>query len=259
MRPSIRPDEVSTYFGRRLVEIMDIPTGATVLDVGTGRGASLVPVAGRVGPNGSVIGIDISENAINSTSERIEELGLTNAKALVMNGLCMSFDNGIFDFVLGGFVITDLYEQDHRLTDINRVLKDEGQVGFCSWAFAEDAELMARLLREHEGLDMQGADSIIFDQETKESMERMLNDAEFENVRTLTEHVDLVFMDEEEWWQEMWDIGWQHHMKEIEAKGENQLKHFKEYCFEALQDYRKGDGLSFVEAVVFGFGAHARV
>ena len=254
MRPLLRPDEVSTYFGRRLVELMDIPKGAAVLDVGTGRGASLVPAAGRVGPNGNVIGIDVSENVINLTSERIKELGLTNARALVMNGLCMSFDNGIFDFVLGGFVITDLYEQDQGLTDINRVLKDEGRVGFYSWAFAEDAELMARLLREHGGLDVQGADSIIFDQETRDSMERMLYDAEFENVRTLTEHVDLVFTDEEEWWREMWDIGWRHHVKEIETKGENQLERFKEYCFEALQDYGKGDGLSFVESVVFGFG-----
>jgi len=255
VRPSLRPDEVSTYFGRRLVELMDIPTGATVLDVGTGRGASLVPAARRVGPNGTVVGIDISENAINSTSEKIEKLGLTNARALVMNGLCMSFDNGIYDFILGGFVITDLYEQDRGLTDINRVLKEEGLVGFCSWAFAEDAELMARLLREHEGLDVQGADSIIFDQETNDSMERMLCDAKFKDVRTLTEHVDLVFNDEEEWWQEMWDIGWRHHMNEIKSKGENQLKRFKECCFEALRDYRKADGYSFIEAVVFGFGA----
>ena len=95
---------------------------------------------------------------------------------------------------------------------------------------------MARLLRERLGLDVQGADSIIFDQETRDSMERMLCDAEFENVRTLTEHVDLVFRDEEEWWREMWDIGWRQHVKEIETKGENQLKRFKEYCFEALRE-----------------------
>lgn len=226
-----------------------------MLDIGTGRGASLVPAAMRVGPNGTVVGIDISENAIDSTSERIEKLGLTNARALVMNGLCMSFDDGIYDFILGGFVITDLYERDHGLTDINRVLKEEGLVGFCSWTFAEDAELMARLLREHEGLDVQGADSIIYDQETNDSMERMLCDAKFKDVRTLTEHVDLVFNEEEEWWQEMWDIGWRHHMNEIKSKGENQLKRFKECCFEALRDYRKADGYSFIEAVVFGFGA----
>ena len=254
MRPSLRPDEVSTYFGRRLVELMDIPAGATVLDVGTGRGASLVPAARRVGPNGTAIGIDISEDAISSTSERLEELGLANARAMVMNGLRMSFDDGFFDFVLGGFVITDLHEQDPALCDINRVLKDGGIVGFYSWAYAEDAELMARLLREHEGLDVQGADSIIFDQETRESMERMLHDAEFENVRTSTERVDLVFTDEEEWWQEMWDIGWRNHMKEIEAKGVDQLMRFKEYSFEALRDYRDGNGFSFVEAVVYGSG-----
>ena len=40
------------HFGRRLVELAQIPAGADVLDVATGRGAILYPAAGRVGPRG---------------------------------------------------------------------------------------------------------------------------------------------------------------------------------------------------------------
>jgi ubiquinone/menaquinone biosynthesis C-methylase UbiE len=47
------------YFGVRLVEHAAIPPGAKVLDVGCGTGSSLFPAADRVGPGGTVVGIDI--------------------------------------------------------------------------------------------------------------------------------------------------------------------------------------------------------
>jgi O-methyltransferase/aklanonic acid methyltransferase len=47
------------YFGLRLVEHARIPRGAWVLDVGCGTGSSLFPTAGRTGPQGYAIGIDI--------------------------------------------------------------------------------------------------------------------------------------------------------------------------------------------------------
>ena len=253
-KPIVKPNEVSTFFGRRLVRLLQISKGACVLDVGTGRGASLIPAAISIGPQGSAFGIDISEDSIDFITRKIEELKLANVKVMSMNGLSMSFDSDAFDFILGGFVITDLYDQDSGLSDIRRVLKPGGQVGFYSWAYAEDAELMARMLREHEGMSVSGADSIIFDQETEESMTQMLNDAKFKDIKVLTEHISLVFGDEEEWWQEMWDIGWHHHMKEIENKGPDQFKRFKEHSFDVLQSYRDGDTYRFVESVVFGFG-----
>src|ERR1700687_5705360 len=46
--------------GRELVELAQIPAGARVLDVATGRGAILFPAAECVGQQGEVIGVDIS-------------------------------------------------------------------------------------------------------------------------------------------------------------------------------------------------------
>ncbi|MFJ2805924.1 hypothetical protein [Kitasatospora sp. NPDC087271] len=46
--------------GRRLVEFSGISAGASVLDVRSGRGALLFPVAEVVGAGGGVVGIDIS-------------------------------------------------------------------------------------------------------------------------------------------------------------------------------------------------------
>ncbi len=43
-----------SHFGRRLVELAQIPSGARVLDIATGRGAVLFPAAEAVGPQGQV-------------------------------------------------------------------------------------------------------------------------------------------------------------------------------------------------------------
>lgn len=50
--------------GQRLVELAQIPAGARVLDVASGRGAILFPAAERVGPQGKVIGVDISPGMV---------------------------------------------------------------------------------------------------------------------------------------------------------------------------------------------------
>ena len=46
--------------GRRLVELARVDEGAALLDVAMGRGAILFPAAEKVGPDGRVIGIDLS-------------------------------------------------------------------------------------------------------------------------------------------------------------------------------------------------------
>jgi cyclopropane fatty-acyl-phospholipid synthase-like methyltransferase len=43
-----------------LVEILNLSSGAIVLDVGTGTGAVATPAAAAVGPEGRVIGVDAS-------------------------------------------------------------------------------------------------------------------------------------------------------------------------------------------------------
>ena len=49
-----------SYFGKRLVEQVQIPSNAQILDVATGRGAVLFPLAEALGSSGKVVGIDIN-------------------------------------------------------------------------------------------------------------------------------------------------------------------------------------------------------
>jgi ubiquinone/menaquinone biosynthesis C-methylase UbiE len=51
---------IFTQFGLRLAEQMPLKPGMRALDVATGTGAVLLPIARRVGSEGHVSGIDLS-------------------------------------------------------------------------------------------------------------------------------------------------------------------------------------------------------
>jgi ubiquinone/menaquinone biosynthesis C-methylase UbiE len=51
-------------YGRRTVEQLTLTPGANVLDAGCGTGASALPAAERVAPNGHVIGVDLAEKLL---------------------------------------------------------------------------------------------------------------------------------------------------------------------------------------------------
>src|SRR4051794_38294637 len=67
-------------FGRRLVDLAEVGPGMRVLDVGCGAGAALVPAAEAVGPDGNVLGIDISAAMLDRARAAIKKHGLGNAE-----------------------------------------------------------------------------------------------------------------------------------------------------------------------------------
>jgi ubiquinone/menaquinone biosynthesis C-methylase UbiE len=51
-------------YGRRTVDRLCLAPGSSLLDVGCGSGASAIPAAINVGPEGRVIGIDLAERLL---------------------------------------------------------------------------------------------------------------------------------------------------------------------------------------------------
>lgn len=95
-----------SYFGRRLVEIAQIPHQSKVLDVATGRGAVLYPAAQAVGSQGSIIGIDLSEMMIQETSKELVRKRLSpKVEVRLMDAENLQFPDETFDNVLCGFAV----------------------------------------------------------------------------------------------------------------------------------------------------------
>src|SRR5215831_2793830 len=66
--------------GRRTVDRMSLKKGASVLDACCGSGASAIPAAQAVGPDGRVLGIDLADQLLQLARLKAMRLGLVHAE-----------------------------------------------------------------------------------------------------------------------------------------------------------------------------------
>src|ERR1044072_1600999 len=65
-------------YGRRTVERLKLARGERVLDVCCGSGASAIPAAEFVGPEGAVVGVDLADNLLELARAKAKQRGLTH-------------------------------------------------------------------------------------------------------------------------------------------------------------------------------------
>jgi ubiquinone/menaquinone biosynthesis C-methylase UbiE len=120
-----------TDVARDLVEMLDLPHGAEVLDIGTGTGVA-AQVAADSGAH--VVGIDESLGMLRVARRERPKVPVAAAQALDL-----PFPQGRFDGVLGSFVLAHFNKVETALFDIARVLRIGGTIGFSSWSDGVDA------------------------------------------------------------------------------------------------------------------------
>ncbi|MDA3897502.1 MAG: arsenite methyltransferase [Desulfobacteraceae bacterium] len=105
-----------------------VKEGDTVLDLGSGAGFDLIIAAKKVGPNGRVIGVDMTEAMIAKAKENIKAEGLTNVE--VRYGLIeqLPVESASVDWVISNCVINLSPEKSRVFSEIQRVLKPGGQM-----------------------------------------------------------------------------------------------------------------------------------
>lgn len=239
------------YFGKRLVELAEIPEGAWVLDVGSGRrGTSLLPAATTTGPQGQVIGIDNWEECVRGTSLEIKARGLGNAIMVWMDATRPGFRPNSFDYMLSGFAICWF-----SLRDIFPLLRAGGRVAFSSWAWQEDSEwmgaLVGRLIPDPGSTDGRPR---AYNLDTAELLKDVLDKAGYRDIRVLREDEEFVYRDEEEWWGIMERSGWQSLLDQIKNMGAGVLEKLKEDAFRMLQTYKDAEGVHYTRSVLFALG-----
>jgi len=86
-----------------------ITPGMRVLDLGSGAGDVAFLLAGRVGPSGSVVGVDSSETAVAFARDRARREGITNVEFVAGDVRSLAVGDG-FDAVVGRLIL--LYVDD---------------------------------------------------------------------------------------------------------------------------------------------------
>lgn len=112
--------------GRDLIELLQPPDGARILDVGTGTGAVTERAIECVGSRGRVVGVDASITMLRTRP--------VHPYAVVAGELPMlPFRDATFDLVTAGFVLSHVTDDDHALRDVVRVCRPQGRVGMTAW------------------------------------------------------------------------------------------------------------------------------
>lgn len=119
-------------YGRRTVERLQLTRGAHVLDVCCGSGASAIPAAQTVGPEGSVTGIDLAENLLELARTKAERQGLTNLHFEAGDLTSLRFANESFDVVVCVFGIFFVPDMEATLRELHRVVRRGGRMAITT-------------------------------------------------------------------------------------------------------------------------------
>ncbi|MBM4431685.1 MAG: methyltransferase domain-containing protein [Chloroflexi bacterium] len=199
-----------SYFGDRLVELAGVWDGASVLDVGCGRGAILFPAAAKVGASGEVIGIDIAETMLQQTAKDIENLGLENARVCNMDAEALHFPEARFDFVICGFGLYEFYDLAPALAEAFRVLKSKGVFAASLWGRNVDRRWdgFRRIVKSYRGQLKPAPEAKNVPRlRDPADIEAILSQAGFTNTQTVVEEKEFYFQDVDEWWAFEWSHG----------------------------------------------------
>jgi len=120
-------------YGRRTVERLRLTPGTRVLDVCCGSGASAIPAAETVGPNGSVVGVDLAENLLELARTKAKKRGLDNIQFQSGDLTQLPFDENSFDVVVCVFGIFFVPDMHAALRELKRVARPGGRVAVTTW------------------------------------------------------------------------------------------------------------------------------
>ncbi|MEM7024230.1 MAG: methyltransferase domain-containing protein [Pseudomonadota bacterium] len=119
--------------GRKAVSLAELSPGDHVLDVGCGTGASALPAAAAVGPQGRVIGLDVAENMLHRARTKAAAQGLTNVTFRLADMAAPGQPDASVDAVLSVFSIFFVEDMRRQLAHLWRMLRPGGRLVITVW------------------------------------------------------------------------------------------------------------------------------
>jgi arsenite methyltransferase len=105
-----------------------LKAGDNVVDVGCGAGIDSLIAAGMVGPEGQVIGVDMTPAMLSKADNARQEAGITNAEFKDGYGEKLPVSDGWADVVISNGVFNLMPDKLAALQEMSRVLKPGGRL-----------------------------------------------------------------------------------------------------------------------------------
>lgn len=111
------------------VQHAGLRAGQTVLDLGCGAGLDVFVARNEIGPEGRVIGVDMTAEMIARARENADRLGLDNVEFRLGEIEHLPVRSGSVDVVISNCVLNLVPDKQRAFAEIHRVLKPGGH--FC--------------------------------------------------------------------------------------------------------------------------------
>lgn len=121
-----------------MLDLAKLKSGMHVLDLATGRGEPAVRAAHRVGPSGTVLGVDLAEPMLQMARERADREGLTNLELKAMNVESLAgVPKGFFQVTLVRWGLMYLDAPIRALSAARQAMSPTGVLVAATWAEPE--------------------------------------------------------------------------------------------------------------------------
>ena len=106
----------------------ELRAGERVVDVGCGAGIDSLIAAKKVGPDGRVIGVDMTPSMLEKARRAAVETGLANVEFKEGYGEALPVEDGWADVVISNGVLNLMPDKTAALQEMSRVLKPDGRL-----------------------------------------------------------------------------------------------------------------------------------
>jgi SAM-dependent methyltransferase len=136
-------DSHTTVVSERLVEMAGVNEGDRVLDVACGYGEPSLTAARKVGPEGTVVGTDISAEMISFGRQRAAAKGVENIEFMQSDANSLDFAAESFDAAVSRWGIIFEPDGEGAAAKVRGFLKPGGRFAISSWGPPERVPFLA--------------------------------------------------------------------------------------------------------------------
>jgi ubiquinone/menaquinone biosynthesis C-methylase UbiE len=140
-------------YGAATVARLPLAAGHAVLDLCCGAGASAIPAARAVGPDGRVLGIDVAAPLLELAQARAARDGLANVEFRRCDATRTGLPSGSFDAVICAFGVFFAADMAAFVAEMWRMVRPGGTLAVTTWGpglFEPASSLFWRAVREIE-------------------------------------------------------------------------------------------------------------
>jgi ubiquinone/menaquinone biosynthesis C-methylase UbiE len=120
-----------------MLEVAELRSGTRVLELACGAGRVGLQAASKVGPDGTVLCSDFSQEMVDAVADRVERLGVPNVETRLLDAHELELGDDEFDAVLCRFGYMLMADPVQALRESGRVLRSDGKLALIVWGTAE--------------------------------------------------------------------------------------------------------------------------